>query len=547
MINSELLKEAIADAKAVRVTAYANAKASLQERFDKRFEAVFAEKLRAEAEEEDESMMQEVEAPNQVSGTGGEAKGPKTKAVSKGQPKKVSDGSTNFKTVHMGQGPTDVPSADNKMEESYEEEEESKMDESGFSSDDLDEIIKELEQEVGEEEEGQRVEEPSFPPRPNADANALDAAAGEADPHAGKSVDLSGAADAEAGEADDAGKMPGAGSGEDAEADLARGDADAAQDDAETAHGDADAAGLEAGAADAEADAAGPVPPQFGQEDGQQIPPQFPQKGAEGQEEISLEELLAALNEEAEEEDDKVDEGKLPPWLKKKGDKKGKDKDKDKDDDDEKMDEITNNGVPKNVGGQDKTGGTNTYPKASIDASRRIDKGHNHNIQGRGNIGTGSDLGKPMREVARYQVALKESYNTIEFLRGQINEVNLLNAKLLYTNKLFKEFASVIDEPYRMKIVEAFDLTKSVREVKLAYALLAESLNFGSKRVILSRPVQKSDPTKRAIVRQITEGYASKPVASTRPVQVINGSTNVMVARLQKLAGIKLPVANAKK
>src|ERR1035437_8826743 len=326
MINSELLKEAIADAKAVRVTAYANAKASLQERFDKRFEAVFAEKLRTEAEEEDESMMQEVEAPNQVSGTGGEAKGPKTKAVSKGQPKKVSDGSTNFKTVHMGQGPTDVPSADNKMEESYEEEEESKMDESGFSSDDLDEIIKELEQEVGEEEEGQRVEEPSFPPRPNADANA---------------------ADAEAGEADDAAKMPGAGSGEDAEADLARGDADAAQDDAETAHGDADAAGLEAGAADAEADAAGPVPPQFGQEDGQQIPPQFPQKGAEGQEEISLEELLAALNEEAEEEDDKVDEGKLPPWLKKKGDKKGKDKDKDKDDDDEKMDEITNNGVPK--------------------------------------------------------------------------------------------------------------------------------------------------------------------------------------------------------
>ena len=49
MINSELLKEAIADAKAVRVTAYANARASLQERFDKRFEAVFAEKLKNEA------------------------------------------------------------------------------------------------------------------------------------------------------------------------------------------------------------------------------------------------------------------------------------------------------------------------------------------------------------------------------------------------------------------------------------------------------------------------------------------------------------------
>ena len=32
-----------------------------------------------------------------------------------------------------------------------------------------------------------------------------------------------------------------------------------------------------------------------------------------------------------------------------------------------------------------------------------------------------------------------------------------------------------------MKIVESFDLTKNVREVKLAYALLAESLNFGTQ------------------------------------------------------------------
>jgi len=117
MIKSELLKEAIADAKAVKVTAYANARASLQERFDKRFEAVFAEKLRNEAQEEEEEGLQEVEAPNQVSGAGGEAKGPATKAVSKGQPKKKSDANTNWNVVRMGQGPTDVPSADNKIDE----------------------------------------------------------------------------------------------------------------------------------------------------------------------------------------------------------------------------------------------------------------------------------------------------------------------------------------------------------------------------------------------------------------------------------------------
>jgi uncharacterized protein YoxC len=152
-------------------------------------------------------------------------------------------------------------------------------------------------------------------------------------------------------------------------------------------------------------------------------------------------------------------------------------------------------------------------------------------------------------EVVKYKTALKESYKTIEFLRGQINEVNLLNAKLLYTNKLFKEFATVIDESYRMKIVEAFDLTKSVREVKLAYALLAESLNFGSKRIISSnKSTSKIDPARRSIVKQITEGYASKPVASTKSsVQVINENTDKMVARLQKLAGIKIPQVVASK
>ena len=101
MINSELLKSAIADAKAVRATALANAKASLEEAFAPRFEAMFAEKLKGESEE-DEEMIAEVEAPNQVSGKGGEAKGPATKPVTKGQPKKVSDANTNWKVVAAG-------------------------------------------------------------------------------------------------------------------------------------------------------------------------------------------------------------------------------------------------------------------------------------------------------------------------------------------------------------------------------------------------------------------------------------------------------------
>jgi hypothetical protein len=187
--------------------------------------------------------------------------------------------------------------------------------------------------------------------------------------------------------------------------------------------------------------------------------------------------------------------------------------------------------------GQNKISGTNVYAKGP-DASKKQLQGKNHNISGKGEIGSGPVGGKPVAESAQYKVALKEAYSTIEFLRGQINEVNLLNAKLLYTNKLFKEFAGVLDDPYRMKIVESFDLTKNVREVKLAYALLAESLNFGTQ-VTKSRNTQVARPVAtKGYVKQITEGFASKPVSSTKPSQLITEG-NEMALRFKKLAGIK--------
>ena len=48
-MDSNLLKEAIADAKAVRATALANAKVALEEAFAPRFHAMFADKLKEEA------------------------------------------------------------------------------------------------------------------------------------------------------------------------------------------------------------------------------------------------------------------------------------------------------------------------------------------------------------------------------------------------------------------------------------------------------------------------------------------------------------------
>ncbi len=502
MINSELLKEAIADAKAVRATSLANAKAALEEAFAPRFEAMFADKLKEEAQEEEEGL-QEVEAPNQVSGKGGEAKGPATKAVSKGNPKtpKGGAGDTDFKAVQAGLGPKGVPKLGKKVNETAEEEE-GTMNEAGLTSEDLDEIIKELENEVAGEEEGKAepaAEVPApAPQEPDGDEQGMPPAPVggefggapevEADPAAGGEVNI------------DLGPEAGVEGGE-----------------------EQPPMGMNAGGLPGEEQEVPAMPPQA-------APNAAP---SEDDENINLEELLAALNEEAEEEEEgEVSEGKLPPWLKKKDGKEDKKEDKEED-----MDEsVQNHGVPtSDLKGQNKISGTNVYAKGP-DASKNQLKGKNHNISGAGNIGTGAVGGKPMQE--QYKVALKEAYSTIEFLRGQINEVNLLNAKLLYTNKLFKEFAGVLDDTYRMKIVENFDLTKNVREVKLAYALLAESLNFG-RQITKTRnaPVQKPVAVKGS-VKQITEGFASKPVSSTKPSQLITEG-NEMALRFKKLAGIK--------
>ena len=119
-----------------------------------------------------------------------------------------------------------------------------------------------------------------------------------------------------------------------------------------------------------------------------------------------------------------------------------------------------------------------------------------------------------------------EAMKTVQILRNQINEVNLLNAKLLYTNKLFKQYS--LNNQQKMKVVENFDLTTNVREVKLTYAIMAESFNLGGS------VVKKKNTT----ATTITEGLASKAVASTKPSQEIVSGGNKMAERFKTLAGI---------
>lgn len=125
--------------------------------------------------------------------------------------------------------------------------------------------------------------------------------------------------------------------------------------------------------------------------------------------------------------------------------------------------------------------------------------------------------------------SLKEHQDTVKYLKGVLEETNLLNAKLLYTNKIFK--GKNLTEDQKLKVINTFDLTKTLREIKLAYTVLAESFNAGGSVV-----KKKTNAT----VSTITEGLASKPVSSTKPDStIVEPQADVMASRFQKLAGIK--------
>ena len=114
---------------------------------------------------------------------------------------------------------------------------------------------------------------------------------------------------------------------------------------------------------------------------------------------------------------------------------------------------------------------------------------------------------------------LEEAYNVIRFLKGKINEVNLLNAKLLYSNKLFRNFS--LNEGQKMKVIENFDRAFTLREVKLVYSTLAEGFKMPSTRKV------------------VKESFASKPIASTKPARQIISEGTELANRFKKLAGLK--------
>lgn len=116
---------------------------------------------------------------------------------------------------------------------------------------------------------------------------------------------------------------------------------------------------------------------------------------------------------------------------------------------------------------------------------------------------------------------MHEALETIETLKAELNEVNLLNSKLLYTNKIFK--AKNLSEAQKVKVLTTFDKAESVKEVKLVYETLLEGL------------VSTTSTAKEAIKE--SKSFASKAVGTSPKKPVVE--TDGMVSRFQKLAGIK--------
>jgi hypothetical protein len=146
---------------------------------------------------------------------------------------------------------------------------------------------------------------------------------------------------------------------------------------------------------------------------------------------------------------------------------------------------------------------------------------------GRGSTDKSSGIGTGGQEKATklesIQSELKEYKEAVIFLKDKLHEVNILNAKLLFTNKLFKEYT--LNNNQKLKVVETFDRTQSTREIKLVYSTLCE---------------QFSDNGSIARKNSIKES-ASSTVGSTKPSKesrkVISEETQV-ANRFRKLAGL---------
>jgi hypothetical protein len=115
---------------------------------------------------------------------------------------------------------------------------------------------------------------------------------------------------------------------------------------------------------------------------------------------------------------------------------------------------------------------------------------------------------------------LQEAIRTIKTLRGQLNEVNLLNAKLIYVNKLFK--AHNLTEGQKVNIVNSFDKAATLNEAKNVFDILKSTISKSAPKTSLKE----------------SKSFASSVIGG-RPAAKPIINEDETISRMQRLAGIK--------
>lgn len=129
------------------------------------------------------------------------------------------------------------------------------------------------------------------------------------------------------------------------------------------------------------------------------------------------------------------------------------------------------------------------------------------------------------------EAELEETKSALETVRTELNEVNLLNSKLLYVNRIFK--ANQLDEGQKLRVVETLDKAESAKEAKLIYETIKDTFTVANNKKASFKNKTKS--LKEGI------GMASKAAGtSTAPKKEVISESNNMMARFQKLANITI-------
>lgn len=122
-------------------------------------------------------------------------------------------------------------------------------------------------------------------------------------------------------------------------------------------------------------------------------------------------------------------------------------------------------------------------------------------------------------KMKKMEEELNETRKALKIVKTDLTEINLLNAKLLYTNKIFRN--KNLTESQKVKVLGAFDKAASVKEAKLVFETISESLN-----------------TPKKSINENVIGRASKSAGISTTTKQPIVESNEMITRFQKLAGI---------